>query len=130
MAKPTFQPFRPVSGGRKSMSGSTPMATNWSVQACSASLMEIASTSPCEKRPGASRAGYRTRTEDRIAGAVLSVAGTSTTSDLTGYFELTIPPNRLQRELPLQATASGFEPSHTNVVPGSNDATVILKRSP
>ena len=42
----------------------------------------------------------------------------------------TIPASRLQRELPLQATASGFGPSHTKVVPGSNDATVILKRSP
>jgi hypothetical protein len=83
-------------------------------------------------RKTAGRLAGRVQDEDGrpIAGAVLSVAGTSTTSDATGYFELTIPAGRLQRELPLQATASGFGPSHTNMVPGSNDATVILKRSP
>ena len=83
-------------------------------------------------RKTAGRLAGRVQDEDGrpISGAVLSVAGTSTTSDATGYFELTIPASGLQRELPLQATASGFEPSHTKVVPGSNDATVILKRSP
>ena len=83
-------------------------------------------------RKTAGRLAGRVQDEDGrpIASAVLSVGGTSTTSDATGYFELTIPANRVQRELPLQATASGFAPGHTNVVPGSNDATVILKRSP
>lgn len=65
-----------------------------------------------------------------VEGAVLSVSGISATTDATGHFDLTIPASRLQRELPLQATASGFEPSHTSVVPGSNEATVMLKRSP
>lgn len=65
-----------------------------------------------------------------IAAAVVSVAGISTTTDATGHFEVTIPANRLQRELPLQAIAPGFEPSHINVVPGSNETTVMLERSP
>ncbi|MGH8590415.1 MAG: carboxypeptidase-like regulatory domain-containing protein [Gammaproteobacteria bacterium] len=65
-----------------------------------------------------------------IAAAVLSVAGISATTDATGHFEVTIPANRLQPELPLQAIAPGFEPSHIHVVPGSNETTVMLKRSP
>ena len=64
-----------------------------------------------------------------VIGAVVWVAGLSTTTDASGHFDFTIPGNRLKEELDLQAVAAGYAPARLKVVPGSNEASVVLKRS-
>ena len=65
-----------------------------------------------------------------VFGALVSVAGVSTTTDTFGRFDFTIPGNLLKEELDLQAVAKGYEPMRLKVVPGSNEAIVVLRRSP
>lgn len=65
-----------------------------------------------------------------VAGAVVSVAGFSTTTDALGHFNFTIPGDLLSEELNLQAVATGYASAWLKVVPGSNEAVVQLRRSP
>ena len=65
-----------------------------------------------------------------VVGAAVGVAGLSVTTDALGRFDFTIPGNRLTEELDLQAVAAGYLPTRVKVVPGSNEAMVVLTRSP
>ena len=50
-----------------------------------------------------------------VIGAVVRVAGFSTTTDASGHFDFTIPGNRLKEELDLQAVAAGYAPTRLKV---------------
>jgi hypothetical protein len=64
-----------------------------------------------------------------ISGATVSVAGFSTITGSSGYFELAIPGSKIQGELSLEALASGYAPVTLNsVVFGSNPLTIQLRK--
>jgi hypothetical protein len=64
-----------------------------------------------------------------LPGVIIAVAGLSATTDSAGRFELVVPGNKMQKELPFQAVAKGYVPYRDDhVVPGANDLTVILRR--
>ena len=65
-----------------------------------------------------------------VDGAVVGVAGLWITTDALGHFDFTIPGDRLKKDMDLQAVAAGYLPTRLKVVPGSNEATVVLTRSP
>jgi len=62
-----------------------------------------------------------------IPDAVVSVAGLSAKTDATGYFELSVPGDRIRPELSLQVDAPGYATWRGTAVPGANDLTVILR---
>jgi hypothetical protein len=65
-----------------------------------------------------------------IAGAEIRVAGLVAPVDpISGRFELNIPGDRMQDQLPLQAIARGCVSQQYNVVPDSNEVVVTLRRS-
>lgn len=66
----------------------------------------------------------------KIQNAVVSSAGITANSDATGYFELSIPADRLKPEMPFQVEAAGYSTWRGTAVPGANDATVILQQLP
>lgn len=61
------------------------------------------------------------------AGATIAVAGLTTKTDPAGRFDLVIPGDRLQAQLPLQAIAEGYAVSREMAVPGSGELVVVLK---
>jgi hypothetical protein len=63
-----------------------------------------------------------------ILDAVVSIAGLSVKTDVTGHFELTVPGDRLKPELPVQVDAAGYTTGRTTVTPGANDLVMILRR--
>ncbi|MCX5644689.1 MAG: carboxypeptidase-like regulatory domain-containing protein [Phycisphaerae bacterium] len=63
-----------------------------------------------------------------IPDAVVSVAGMSGKTDASGYFELSVPGDRIMPELSVQVDAAGYATWRSMVVPGANDLTAILKR--
>jgi len=64
-----------------------------------------------------------------LSGAQVRVAGLSTAVDpISGHFELTIPGDRLQDELELQAVAPGCVSGIYKVVPNANEITIPLGR--
>jgi hypothetical protein len=65
-----------------------------------------------------------------VSGASIDLAGLLTTSDSQGHFELTIPGDRLQSELELEAAATGYVAKRYKVVPNANELVVQLTRAP
>jgi hypothetical protein len=61
-----------------------------------------------------------------ISGAELFAAGLSARSDPSGYFELSIPGDKLKPEMDVQATASGYGTKTYKVEPGANELAVSL----
>jgi hypothetical protein len=64
-----------------------------------------------------------------IPGAEVHVAGITTKSGGAGEFDIVIPGNRLQPQLDLDVSASGYLPLHTTIIPNSNAAVIKLRRS-
>jgi hypothetical protein len=65
-----------------------------------------------------------------LAGVRLQVAGLAIPMNPeSGRFELSIPGDRLQDELVLDATSPGCTPQHINVVPNSNELRITLHRA-
>lgn len=65
-----------------------------------------------------------------IANADLALAGLSQHSDASGHFEFTIPGEKLQQEMDLQAVAPGHKAQKYKVVPDGNELTVTLPTTP
>jgi hypothetical protein len=66
-----------------------------------------------------------------LTGAQFRVAGlVAPVNPDSGRFELSIPGDRLQDELVLDATGPGCTPQHVSVVPNSNEIRITLRRSP
>jgi hypothetical protein len=63
-----------------------------------------------------------------IPGAEIRVAGITAKAGPKGEFDLVIPGERLQPQLDLDASAPGYAPAHTTVVPNSNPAVIKLTR--
>ena len=80
------------------------------------------------KKPGRIR-GYVHDDKGRpLAKVSIEVAGLAASTDAVGYFDLTIPGDRLRPSLTLNAVASGFAPWSDAVVPNSNDVSIALHR--
>jgi hypothetical protein len=63
-----------------------------------------------------------------LANVSIRVAGLSTaTTDSFGHFDVTIPGDRLQAELPLQALAKNYAQWNGDAVPNANEMTITLK---
>jgi hypothetical protein len=74
--------------------------------------------------------GYvRTEAGQPIEGATVSVAGTTTQTDASGFFKLALPGAAPRQNLTLQVTAQGFTAWNSQVVPGGNEIAVILDRT-
>jgi hypothetical protein len=65
-----------------------------------------------------------------VAGALVSVAGLSATTDASGHFEIVIPGDRLEPNLELEVAAAGFSREHFKVTANANDSVIDLKRLP
>ena len=63
-----------------------------------------------------------------LAGASIALAGLTTSSNESGYFELSIPGDHLQPSMTLKAVSPGFGPWSDTVVPNSNDVTISMHR--
>ncbi len=73
--------------------------------------------------------GYvRTSTGQPIEGATVSVAGTTSQTDASGFFTLVLPGAGPRQSLTMQVMATGFAPWNGQVVPGANEITVALDR--
>lgn len=82
-------------------------------------------------RRKAGRISGRIDTEDGLClpGAQVRVAGLSAPVDpVSGHFELTVPGDRLQDDLELQAVAPGCVSKSYNVVPNANEIAIPLAR--
>jgi hypothetical protein len=65
-----------------------------------------------------------------IANADLTLAGLSRHSDVSGHFEFTIPGEKLEQEMDLQAVAHGYKTQKYKVVPNANELTITLPPAP
>jgi hypothetical protein len=83
-----------------------------------------------QKKAGRISGRVQDETGKPISGAAIHVAGLSTTTDLTGHFELAIPGDQLQSELDLDAGASDYSSSRIKVVPNANPVVIPLTRAP
>lgn len=80
------------------------------------------------RKPGHITGRVQDEAGNPVAGASVNVAGFSDLTNPAGHFDITIPGDRLQPELPLQITAQGYTSWHSSVVPGSNEVVVPLSR--
>jgi hypothetical protein len=65
-----------------------------------------------------------------IANADLTLVGLSQHSDASGHFEFSIPGEKLEQEMDLQAVAPGHKAQKYKVVADGNDLTVTLPTTP
>jgi hypothetical protein len=80
------------------------------------------------RKPGRIK-GYVKDDEGRpLPGVTLTLAGLTASSTESGYFEFTIPGDKLQPSLTLKALSPGFVPWSDTVVPNSNDVEISMHR--
>jgi hypothetical protein len=73
--------------------------------------------------------GYvRADNSQPIAGATVSVAGSSAHTDASGYFKLMLPGAGAHQSLALQVTAQGYRAWNSPVVPGGSEIAIVLDR--
>lgn len=65
-----------------------------------------------------------------IPNAVIGVSGITANTDATGFFELSIPVDRLKSDMPVQVQAAGYATWHGTGTPGANDLTIKLVHQP
>jgi len=82
------------------------------------------------KRAGRISGRVQDENGNPLSGVKIEVAGLSTSTNSVGHFEFTIPGDRLQQELDLDAVASGYSSSHLKVVPNGNPVVIPLTRAP
>jgi hypothetical protein len=81
------------------------------------------------RRPGKIVGQVESEVPGCISGAKIAVAGIAASIDpATGHFELTIPGDKLQDDLVLEAAAAGCDSEKYNVVPNSNELVVTLRK--
>jgi hypothetical protein len=82
------------------------------------------------KKPGVFKGHVQDEQGRPVVGASITVADLTTIANEHGNFELTVPPERLQDELPLLVLAKGYSPWNGTAVHGSNEIAVTLTRKP
>lgn len=74
--------------------------------------------------------GYvRSDTAQPIAGAKVSVDGTSAQTDVSGFFRLTVPRAGPRQNLSMEVAATGFSGWTSRVVPGGGEIVIVLDRA-
>jgi hypothetical protein len=63
-----------------------------------------------------------------LSGVAIAVEGMATNTSSTGFFELTVPGDRSQSPLTLQAVGTGYITWTDTVVPNSNDIAITLRK--
>lgn len=86
---------------------------------------------PVRRKAGRISGRVQDESGNGIPGAQVHVAGLSAGVDpASGHFELTIPGERVQEDLELEAVAPGWVSKSYKVVPNSNEITITLRRQP
>jgi hypothetical protein len=79
------------------------------------------------KKPGRIRGYVHDDTGKPVSAVSIVVVGLTASTDQNGYFDLTIPGEKLQSNLTLKAIKPGFDVWSDTIVPNSNDVTVTLR---
>jgi len=84
---------------------------------------------PVRKKPGEIVGCVHDDRGNPIPHASVEVAGVSASTNNQGHFKLDIPGDLRKDEMPLQATAPGYQPAQYQAVPNSNEMSVLLTRA-
>jgi hypothetical protein len=81
-----------------------------------------------KRKPGVITGYVHEKSGRPLNGVSIAVVGLTTTTDATGYFNLTIPGDKLEPEMTLQATYKGYVPITETVVSNSNEMSISMHR--
>jgi hypothetical protein len=85
---------------------------------------------PVRKKPTHFAGRVQDEEGNPVAGATVSIADLSATTNAIGRFDILITSDRRQEELPFQAIANGYLPWHSVVVPDGNEPVATLRHRP
>jgi hypothetical protein len=81
-----------------------------------------------QKKPGHIAGRVQDEDGSPLAGVSIRVAGLlAATTDSFGHFDVTIPGDQLQPELPLQALAKNYAQWNTDAIPNANEMVITLR---